>query len=92
MSMSLLVILALECNTTTSKLNEYSDELGYSIHYEKDIVLNEHSGFLPVTISGEATGVESFSFPVKDLPDNFSSVVPEPLNKGQVNHIVGQNN
>jgi hypothetical protein len=84
MSMSLFVILALDCDTTTSKLNEYSDELGYSIQYEKDIELKTHSGFLPATVSGRAAGVESYSFPVKELPDFFQVLVPQQLTNGLV--------
>jgi hypothetical protein len=82
--MSLFVILALDCNTTTSQMNEYSAELGYSIIYDINIALKEHSGFLPATISGESAGVESYSFPVTDLPDVFQSLVPDQLASGQV--------
>ena len=84
MSMSLFVVLALDCNTSTTNLNEYSAELGYSIEYEKNIELKSHSGFLPATINGEIAGVESYSYPVTDLPDDFTAQVPAKLIDGQV--------
>lgn len=84
MSMSLFVVLALECNTSTTKLNEYSAELGYSIEYEKNIELKNHSGFLPARIDGEIGGLESYSYPVADLPDVFTAQLPTKLTNGQV--------
>ena len=84
MSMSLFVVLALDCNTSTTKLNEYSAELGYSIEYEINIELKSHSGFLPAKINGEVAGVESYSYPVTNLPDDFTSQLPTKLTNGQV--------
>jgi len=58
MSMSLFVILALESEPMTSDLNKVSKELGYNIEYSENIKLKERSGFLPVVLNSEKTGVK----------------------------------
>jgi len=81
MSMSLFVILALESEPMTSDLNKVSKELGYNIEYSENIKLKERSGFLPVVLNSEKTGVEVYSYPYSGLPEGLNNVTEISFSK-----------
>ncbi|MDP5210105.1 hypothetical protein [Microbulbifer sp. 2205BS26-8] len=81
MSMSLFVILALESEPVTNDLNKASKELGYNIEYSDNIELKEQSGFLPVVLNSEKTGVEIYSYPDSDLPEALNNVTDISFSK-----------
>ena len=84
MSLSLFVVLALEAQPNTNDLNKQANESDYNIVYEEHISLNTHTGFLPAKINGQETGVELYFFKATDLPNQFTSSLPEEYSKGVV--------
>ncbi|GAB5386991.1 MAG: hypothetical protein Alis3KO_41140 [Aliiglaciecola sp.] len=60
MSMTLYVILSLSDVPDTNSLNEKSTLLKTPIVFSENIDLKTHSGFLPVKLKGESSGVETY--------------------------------
>lgn len=82
MSMSLFVVLALGSEPTTNDLNIHAKEIGQSIQYVENVMLHEHSGFLPAKISKQEAGMELYAFPAYDLPDAFMKAIPQEYDNG----------
>lgn len=72
MSMTLYVILSLNDVPDTTSLNVKATELNSPIVFSENINLKTHSGFLPVKLSGEPAGVETYASPYSEFSDYFS--------------------
>lgn len=84
MSMSLFVVLALEVEPNTNDLNTAAKELAYVVEYTPNINLKKHSGFLPAKLESKDAGMETYSFSVSELPENFKSQLPKQYFLGYV--------
>ncbi|MES9950910.1 MAG: hypothetical protein ABW118_18280 [Candidatus Thiodiazotropha sp.] len=84
MSMSLFVVLALGVEPNTNELNQFSKENGHNIEYTHNVVLNEHSGFLPAILNSQEAGMEIYSFSTSEFPEPFKSVIPANYSEGVV--------
>ncbi len=60
MSLTLLAIVSLNCDLTTDNLNGYAKDLALPIKITHVLDLKSHSGFMPVELNGEKSGVETY--------------------------------
>jgi len=60
MSMSLYLVLALKTMPTTDEINLSAKELNIPIVVSHVDDLSKHSGFLPIQVSGNDSGVETY--------------------------------
>ncbi|WP_444944345.1 hypothetical protein ACJJIK_04475 [Microbulbifer sp. ZKSA006] len=67
MSMELFIFLALDVPLGTNNLNEVAKNLEPRVVYEENVNLSKHSGFLPVTLRGSKSGVETYSIDYSSL-------------------------
>lgn len=67
MSMELFVLLATDTPLNTNELNEAAKSMQPVAVYEKNIDLATHTGFLPVTLGGTKTGVETYKLEYSEL-------------------------
>ncbi|MCA0899196.1 hypothetical protein [Microbulbifer agarilyticus] len=67
--MELFIFLALDVTLGTSDLNEVAKNLEPRVVYEENVDLEKHSGFLPVTLRGSKSGVETYSIDYSSLED-----------------------
>lgn len=83
MSMTMYVILSLSDVPNTNSLNELSVQLNTPVQYLENVDLKKHTGFLPVKLKGEDSGVETFMSPLSEFSDYFpafhSSAFIEPV-------------
>lgn len=73
MSMNLYVVLALTTAPSSSEINTHAQELSIPIEISATD-LSKHSGFLPIKVSGNDSGVETYVYPASkaadDIPEN----------------------
>lgn len=83
MSMTMYVILSVSDVPNTNSLNELSKHLTVPISYSENVDLKKHTGFLPVKLKGEDSGVETYMSPLSEFSDYFpsfdSSAYQEPV-------------
>ena len=72
MSMELFVLLAMDTPLNTNALNEAAKTMKPVVVYEQNIDLSTHTGFLPATLGGINTGVETYKLEYSEL----SSMLP----------------
>ncbi len=68
MSMSLYVALALTTVPSPAVINTSAQELSIPIEISATD-LTEHSGFLPIKVSGNDSGVETYVYPASKAAD-----------------------
>ncbi|MCF6442930.1 hypothetical protein L1077_26250 [Pseudoalteromonas luteoviolacea] len=73
MSMTMYVFLSISDVPNTNSLNELSKQLNSSVHYMENVDLKEHTGFLPIQLSGNNSGVEIYMLPLSEFLDYFPS-------------------
>jgi hypothetical protein len=73
MSMSLYVVLALKTMPSPEEINLDAKELNIPIEISVDADLSKHTGYLPINVSGNDSGVEVYVFPASELED----VIPQ---------------
>lgn len=71
MSMTLYVILTLSDVPNTTALNEKAARLKTPLEFSENIDLRTHSGFLPIKLGGEPSGVETYTSPYSEFTDYF---------------------
>jgi len=83
MSMTLYVILSLSDVPNTNALNNLAKQLNTPVYYVENVELKEHTGFLPVKLKTEDSGVETYMSPYSEFTDYFpnfdSSVYQKPV-------------
>ncbi|KTF09001.1 hypothetical protein [Pseudoalteromonas sp. H103] len=83
MSMTLYVILSLSDVPNTDSLNELSKKLNVPVYYSENVDFTKHTGFLPVKLNDEDSGVETYMSPLSEFSDYFpsfdSSTYQEPV-------------
>ncbi|BBM00242.1 hypothetical protein [Microbulbifer sp. GL-2] len=87
MSMSLFVILALEMEPNIKEINSIEPEIDHVLELSEKIDINNHSGFLPATLDGKATGFEIYIFSVSKAPEPLKSVIPKDIQNGNIYQI-----
>ncbi|KTF12244.1 hypothetical protein, partial [Pseudoalteromonas sp. 10-33] len=73
MSMTMYVILTLSDVPNTNSLNELSKQLNAPVQYLENVDIKKHTGFLPVKLNGEESGVETYMSPLSEFTDYFPS-------------------
>jgi len=83
MSMTLYVILSLSDVPNTNALNDLAKQLNTPVYYVENVELKVHTGFLPVKLKTEDSGVETYMSPYSEFTDYFpkfdSSVYQKPV-------------
>lgn len=83
MSMTMYVIMSISDVPNTNALNELSNQLNTPVQYSENVDLKEHTGFLPVKLKGNNSGVETYMSPLSEFSDYFpnfdSSSYKEPV-------------
>lgn len=76
MSITLAAVVSLSCNMTTRDLNAYAKDLNVPVFVSHQVDLRTHSGFLPVTLSGEDAGVETYFENGKEIFEMLPKDIP----------------
>lgn len=71
MSMTLLAVVGLSCGLTTASMNNHAKTLDIPITFTNEADLRTQSGFLPVTLAGVESGVETYFVEDNDLLDSL---------------------
>ena len=79
MSVDIFVFLALENVPDVAKWNRALAERSTHLHITEDADLNKHSGYLPMTLDGQATGCEFYRGPYSELAKSSPRLKAPPF-------------